>query len=180
MAAKNLENILNQAVNLVVSNLEPINKFKTYDMGKDFQRWGRLYRFINTYLERIDQGITSLESAAIARRIVERTYTYICPKPREGRIEFDEWECQMNLFWIRSEQDVKKFIRYFQYITGVLEMRESVDVVADMKGILARVEYWSSKFKELFEEYEQNEELRSQLCIEAERLVEKAEKGGIF
>lgn len=159
----NLDGILNQAVNLVKDNLTEINKFKIYDMDKDFQRWCRLYGFINTYLEGIDQNITLFESAAIARRIVEKTYTYICPKPREGRIEFDEWECQMNLFWLKSEQDVKKFIRFFQYTIGVLEMRESVDIVTDMNAVIARIDHWGNKFNELYEEYKQNEELRAKL-----------------
>lgn len=170
----NANRVLNRVECLVRKNLEGINNFKVYDISGDYasgKKRETLFGYIRYALSGVNVYSRMYEPELVSRRIVNKAYVTICPRPADKTVT-DNWKAQKEKFFANSEQDIQDFVMYFKSITGVLKVRELSDFEQEMELIMGSIECQTKRLRKSFEDFKKNEELRAQL----QRLHESTER----
>lgn len=161
----NAERVLKKAECLVRKNLEGISSFKVYDVSSGClsnKKYDMLLGYIRHALGAVSIYSCMYEPELLARRIVNKAYVTICPRPVDKTLG-DSWRDQKNLFFANSEEDIRDFVMYFKSVAGILKVRELSDFEQEMESLMASIEYQTKRLRKSYEDFKKNEELRAQL-----------------
>lgn len=161
----NAGRVLRKVDSLVRKNLEEINSFKVYGMSDGClsgKKYDTLFGYIHHALSVVNVYSSMYEPELLARRIVNKAYITICPRPADKAVN-NSWKAQKEQFFVNSERDIQDFVMYFKSITGVLQVRELSDFEQEMELIMTNIEYQTKRLRKSYEDFKKNEKLRAQL-----------------